>query len=431
MSDTALKIRGLGKCYRLGQRPSLGAASWRQLKDYVKRRPHVVAESTERTFWALQDVSTEIHVGDVVGVIGRNGSGKSTLLKILSQITQPTTGEVEVRGRLGSLLEVGTGFHPELTGRENIYLNGILLGMSRREVSLKLDDIISFAGVEKFIDTPVKRYSSGMSVRLAFSVAAQLESEILILDEVLAVGDQAFQRRCLGKVNEVAGSGRTVLVVSHNLPILQNVCNRGLLLKDGRVHMDDKINAVVRRYVEMDQQASGEQVWHDRERAPRFEDGSIALRSIRALDSDGRAASNFDVDESFEIEVEYEVLRQKHVASIHLYFRTQLGECVFCTMDNPFTPWKVQPQPEGVHRARCRVPAGLLSDGVFHIEYVICTFPTSFFHVAERDALVLTVSDGMQPSVVRHDWTREWPQSLVRPLLDWQFDAKSRHANAA
>lgn len=438
MSDFALRIRELGKRYQLGQRaPLIATLLQNAYRKVVPRKPCADEEAAaipavERPdFWALRNVTTEIRRGDVVGVIGRNGSGKSTLLKILSRITPPTEGEVEVRGRLGSLLEVGTGFHPELTGRENIYLNGVLLGMTRAEINRKLDDILGFAGIEKFVDTPVKRYSSGMSVRLAFSVAAQLESEILILDEVLTVGDQAFQRRCLGKVGEVARSGRTVLVVSHNLPILQNVCNRGLLLKDGQVHLDDKIASVVRRYVEMDQQSKGERIWDDSSRAPRFEDGCVSFRAIRALNHEGVPESSFDVNDSIEIEIEYEVHQAKHAASLHLYFRTQLGECVFCTMDNAFTPYKMTPQSRGVHRARCRVPAGLLSEGVFHVELVICTHPSSTNYASERDVLVLTIVDEMLPSKVRHDWDREWPASLVRPYLEWSFDERSRSALAA
>lgn len=441
MSEIALSIRGLGKRYRIGQRPSLGTSALRKLyRKFVPRRKAVVSDpsapqlpvaGTPEEFWALQDICADIPAGEVVGVLGRNGSGKSTLLKVLSRITPPTTGEVKIRGRLGSLLEVGTGFHPELTGRENIFLNGIILGMSRFEIARKLDEIVSFAGVEKFIDTPVKRYSSGMYVRLAFAVAAQLETEILILDEVLSVGDQAFQRRCLGKVDEVARSGRTVLIVSHNLPVIQSTCTTGMLLKEGRLVMHDSIGAVIRCYAEMDRQASGEQIWTDPARSPHFEDGSVYLRAIRALRTDGASSSHFDVDESFDIEVEYEVTRQQHKASIHLYFRSDVGQTTFVSMDNAYSPWKRMAQPIGVHKARCRVPAGLLSDGTVRIEYLICTNPTTSYYATERDALVLTITDEMRPSKVRSDWTREWPSALVRPTLEWEFDLERRAAKCA
>jgi lipopolysaccharide transport system ATP-binding protein len=259
MSDFAIRAEGLSKRYALGRQPPERYAS---LRDAVTRGVRSCAGAafrpgTRRTqllgdaeeFWALQDVSFEVKTGDVVGIIGRNGAGKSTLLKILSRITEPTAGRIELGGRVASLLEVGTGFHPELTGRENVFLNGAILGMRRSEIARKFDEIVAFAGVEKFLDTPVKRFSSGMYVRLAFAVAAHLEPEILVIDEVLAVGDAEFQRQCLGKMQSVAGEGRTVLFVSHNLAAVRTLCNRGLLLAGGKVVAMDSVEAVIRRYV--------------------------------------------------------------------------------------------------------------------------------------------------------------------------------------
>ena len=246
MSDTAIRVENLGKRYQLGASKS---GSFRESLTRMLRRPDSGLRLPDSAFWALKDINFEIKHGEAVGIIGRNGAGKSTLLKILSRITEPTTGRFEVFGRVSSLLEVGTGFHPELTGRENVYLNGTILGMKRREVRAKFDEIVAFSGVEKFIDTPVKHYSSGMQVRLAFAVAAHLEPEILIIDEVLAVGDAEFQKKCLGKMEDVTGEGRTVLFVSHDMNAIQRLCSHGILLKAGGVEKDGFSTDVVDYYL--------------------------------------------------------------------------------------------------------------------------------------------------------------------------------------
>lgn len=257
MGNIVIRVENLSKRYRTGQREQYQAlrdvltdwmsAPWRRHKASINGQP-----STEDGYlWALQDVSFSIQQGEILGIIGRNGAGKSTLLKILSRITKPTAGLAKIRGRVGSLLEVGTGFHPELTGRENIYLNGAVLGMKKAEIDRKYDEIVSFAEMEKFIDTPVKRYSSGMHMRLAFAVAAHLEPEILIVDEVLAVGDAAFQKKCLGRMGEIANEGRTVLFVSHNMAVVQALCKRGILLKNGMVYQDADMSTVVNTYLQM------------------------------------------------------------------------------------------------------------------------------------------------------------------------------------
>ena len=248
MSNIAIEAEGLGKCYALGTQKG-----YRVLRDVLADLPRLAlgkqSDVDKKTLWALKDVSFSIPEGQVVGIIGRNGSGKSTLLKILSRITDPTEGGAKVRGRVGALLEVGTGFHPELTGRENIYVNGAILGMTRREINAKFDAIVDFSGVEEFLDTPVKRYSSGMRVRLAFAVAAHLEPEILVVDEVLAVGDAVFQRKCLGRMQDVATEGRTVLIVSHQLDMIQSFCSRAIWINGGRVVADGEANAVVGEYL--------------------------------------------------------------------------------------------------------------------------------------------------------------------------------------
>lgn len=252
-SDPAIRITDLSKSYQITHNDSLrptnlGEAITQRLRNPFKRTP-------KETFWALKGIDLEIKRGEVVGVIGCNGAGKSTLLKVLSRITEPTTGRIELFGRVGSLLEVGTGFHPELTGRENIFLNGAILGMKRSEIHRQFDEIIDFAGVEKFLDTPVKRYSSGMYVRLAFAVAAHLNPEILIIDEVLAVGDAEFQKKCLGKMQDVAQSGRTVLFVSHNMAAISSLCNTAIYLQDGQVASIGKVNNIVNEYAKINQES--------------------------------------------------------------------------------------------------------------------------------------------------------------------------------
>lgn len=239
----AINISNLSKRYLIGKKKD---SSLRGTLSSIFK----TGNASEEEFWALKDINLEISKGDVIGIIGKNGAGKSTMLKVLSQITQPTTGRIEIDGRVASLLEVGTGFHPELTGRENIFLNGTILGMTRKEVASKFDEIVAFSGIEKFIETPVKRYSSGMYVRLAFSVAAHLEPEILIIDEVLAVGDAEFQKKCLGKMKDVAGEGRTVIFVSHDIGAVKNLCNKGVLLQEGKILFVGDINETISKYTQ-------------------------------------------------------------------------------------------------------------------------------------------------------------------------------------
>jgi lipopolysaccharide transport system ATP-binding protein len=305
----AIRAEGLGKCYRLargGQREKyqtlreslVGAAA-----APFRRRGGAPAPAWEE-FWALRDVGFEVHPGEVVGVVGRNGAGKSTLLKILSRITKPTTGRVEINGRVGSLLEVGTGFHPELSGRENIYLNGSILGMSRSEIDQKFDEIVAFAEVEKFLDTPVKRYSSGMYVRLAFAVAAHLEPEILIVDEVLAVGDAAFQKKCMGKIGQVSRSGRTVMLVSHNMAAVTNLCSKAVLLESGRVTAVGTADEVVPRYLAVSRAGSAADAdlsnrprpaWaHPLIRWARFNAPGSAAPTVLALGGDAEITVGYD-----------------------------------------------------------------------------------------------------------------------------------------
>jgi lipopolysaccharide transport system ATP-binding protein len=309
----AIRVEGLSKCYRIREgrrgpgyrtlRESLTELALRPVRAWTKGGKAAASAK----FWALNDVSFEVQPGEVVGIIGRNGAGKSTLLKIVSNITKPTTGLVELRGRVGSLLEVGTGFHPELTGSENIYLNGAILGMSSREIRRKFDEIVDFSGVEKFLDTPVKRYSSGMYVRLAFAVAAHLEPEILLVDEVLAVGDAAFQKKCLGKMGQVAKEGRTVLFVSHDLGSVTRLCGRGILLDAGRVEYAGDIASVVARYLP-DQLLSNNGFADLSDRGDRSGTGHARFRSVELL-TDGQPCSTIPFGNALRIKLEIEVHR--------------------------------------------------------------------------------------------------------------------------
>lgn len=314
MIDTVIRAEGVGKKYIIGHETERGAAD--TLRDAMVRAGRgfaraleqtatgraIVAGDTTEEFWALEDVSFEIKRGDVVGIIGRNGAGKSTLLKILSRITEPTEGRVEIKGRIASLLEVGTGFHPELSGRENIYLNGAILGMARAEIRRKFDQIVGFAEIDRFLDTPVKRYSSGMYVRLAFAVAAHLDPEILIVDEVLAVGDTEFQRRCLGKMQKVAGEGRTVLFVSHNLQAIERLCRRGLLMRAGRIDYDGPTSQAIERYT------SAAMEWDFARRlefATRQGDGRAQIKRLEVLDASGRLTRTLASGEPLCIRIHY------------------------------------------------------------------------------------------------------------------------------
>ncbi len=316
MSDVVIRAEGVGKKYVIGHqtnagndtlRDAIGSALrglTRSARDMAAGRQLVTGSETEE-FWALDDLSFEIRRGEVVGIIGRNGAGKSTLLKLLSRITEPSRGRIAIKGRVASLLEVGTGFHPELTGRENIYLNGAILGMSRKEVKRKFDEIVAFAEVEKFLDTPVKRYSSGMYVRLAFAVAAHLEPEILIVDEVLAVGDSDFQAKCINKMQDVAGVGRTVLFVSHNLQAVRTLCSRGILLSKGRVECDAPIQETVDAY-----KASGRSGFDAVSEIgnQRRGDGAVRFTDIKILDAAGNESLRFRPGETVRMRLAFEVL---------------------------------------------------------------------------------------------------------------------------
>jgi lipopolysaccharide transport system ATP-binding protein len=337
MEKAAISVENIGKMYRIGLAANKSTTFAEAMSAAVKaplRRLRALGEHSRKgddIFWALQDLSFRVNPGEVVGIIGPNGAGKSTLLKILSRITEPTRGRAVIRGRVGSLLEVGTGFHPELTGRENTYLNGAILGMKRAEINRKFDEIVDFSGVEQFLDTPVKRYSSGMYVRLAFAVAAHLEPEILIVDEVLAVGDAEFQKKCLRKMRDVAGGGRTVLFVSHNMQAIETLCGRALLIKNGRLAQDGPAIEVSQQYMRAPGERSSFQVGPQGERSG---DGSIRLTHARILDVQGMPLEDITAGKDIIIEFDYENPGGRAELEIGFTIFNYLGRPItHCAMD--------------------------------------------------------------------------------------------------
>jgi lipopolysaccharide transport system ATP-binding protein len=413
-----IQVEGISKRFQLGKRrepyrtlrDSLAAGA-RGAWDAVRGRGG--RSGDDRDFWALKDVSFDVQPGEVVGIIGRNGSGKSTLLKILSQIYEPTSGRAVLRGRLASLLEVGTGFHPELTGRENIFLNGSILGMSRREIQRKFDEIVAFSEIEQFLDTPVKRYSSGMYVRLAFAVAAHLEPEILIVDEVLAVGDAAFQKKCLGKMGEVADGGRTVLFVSHNMQAVQSLCDIAVWLAGGRTASIGDAVTMVTQYLRAGGATNSEQKWTNIDSAPGNE--TIRLRSIEIVSPDGAPLSEVTTATPVTVGIEYwnQVPGLRLNLSIHVYYAD--GVMAFNTTSATDSSWHGRAFPNGLFRSEFAVPANFLNEGTYRLE-VMFVRDAADVVLKIPDALVVEVQDAPRSP---GDWMGRYP-GVVRPQLAWK-----------
>jgi lipopolysaccharide transport system ATP-binding protein len=428
MSQTAIRVEKLSKQYRIGQ----GQDSFKTLRDTLSdalldpihrvgallRRENTQARKPSGTVRALRDVSFEIQCGELVGIIGCNGAGKSTLLKILSRITEPTRGFAEIRGRVGSLLEVGTGFHPELTGRENVYLNGAILGMKRSEIQRKYDDIVAFAGVEKFMDTPVKHYSSGMQMRLAFAVAAHVEPEILLVDEVLAVGDAAFQKKCLSKMQDVGSHGRTVLFVSHNMSAITRFCRRAILLNGGSIVEDGPAHKVVSRYLCSGLGTMAARHWTDPRTAPGND--VVRLRGVRVKTEDGKTTDAVDIRRPVGIEMEYQVIKPGYTLMPHFTFFDQDDVCVLTSLDvDPV--WRRRPRPVGHYVSTGWIPGNFLSEGTMMIEVAMRTVEPDILHFSEADAVAFQVVDDMTGDTARGDWRNDIP-GAVRPLLDWHTE---------
>lgn len=417
MSDTAIQVENLSKKYKITTARYRHDTLRDQLMDGLKsifrrngngalisgRHSTFDPQHSPRSgiFWALRDVSFEIKQGEVVGIIGSNGAGKSTLLKILSRVTEPTSGRAKIYGRVGSLLEVGTGFDRELSGRENIYLSGAILGMKKIEINRKFDEIVAFAEVEDFIDTPVKRYSSGMYLRLAFAVAAHLEPEILLVDEVLAVGDAAFQKKCLGKMKEVAGKGRTILFVSHNMAAITRFCKQSIWLDNGQLRSHDNTEEVVAHYLGSGAQECGEVTFSDQaQRAPGSE--HVCLLAVRVRNRDRQIASFLDIRLPFVIEIEYKILQRVCNLRIGLTLATHEGTAVFSSTDMDSSEDSLERNP-GTYIGQCTIPGDFLNYGQYFVS-VGADFPlieTHFFvdralafHIEQTGGVAGSISDG-------------------------------------
>lgn len=426
MGQNAIEAQGISKQYRLGQKVKYKA--FREvLSGGIKAQAHKVkslfsaSEGAVRKkhsyFWALKDVSFEIMRGEAIAVIGRNGAGKTTLLKILSRITTPTKGRADIYGRVGSLLEVGTGFHPELTGRENIVLNGAILGMRRKEISHKFDEIVDFAEVERFIDTPVKHYSSGMYVRLAFAVAAHFEPEILLVDEVLAVGDAQFQKKCLGKMGEVSKGGKTVIFVSHNMIAVNHLCSKAILLDKGRIVCFRDVSSVVEEYLAMEKDFEGEVKWDDPATAPG--NHQVRLKAVRIV-SNGEITGSPKVSEDIEIQVDYWNLEKngKRLVSIHVL--NAMGYTLFTTANMRSAsispdPWFEKKYPIGLFRTKCIIPRLLLNPGQHSINVYI-TYGMSDIIASKKNVISFNVQESQE---IREDYQGKWI-GAVRPILHWE-----------
>ena len=433
MADIAVSVRDLGKRYEIGTRRTGGSTMLREaisnavtapfnmVADFLRRARSrgeanpVARDADANHIWALRHVSFEVPRGQIIGIVGPNGAGKSTLLKILSRITDPTEGRVEIHGRIGSLLEVGTGFHPELTGRENAYLSGALLGMRKLEIDRKMDEILAFAEIERFAETPVKHYSSGMYVRLAFAVAAHLEPEILIVDEVLAVGDVAFQRKCLNKMEDVREHGRTILFVSHNMQAITRLCERAVLISGGTIQQDGSAADTAGTYLLSSFRASGERTWSERSSAPG--DSVVRLRRVRIRSEAGDTVESVSIRDQFGLEIVYDVLQDVALLVPSIQVHDESGTCVFTTQDlDP--EWRGKVRPSGTFTAVAWIPGNLLSEGALLVSVSLGTQKPLKIHAHCRDVVAFNVVETFGGDTARGEW--DGPMAgVVRPRLRW------------
>lgn len=410
-----IKVKGISKRYQLGHIVSHKNITNPFRRGWQRLMGHPSQEEVTEDFWALKDINFEVKQGEIVGIIGKNGAGKSTLLKILSRITDPTEGRIELNGRVSSLLEIGTGFNPELTGRENIFLNGAILGMSRMEIRSRFEEIVAFAEVEKFLDTPVKRYSSGMYVRLAFAVAAHLEPEILIVDEVLAVGDSSFQKKCLGKMKEVGQEGRTVLFVSHNMGTISRLCPRAILLNQGKVISDGQVHHVIKTYLQEGTGTGALTRWEEIESAPG--DEVARLLSVRVRTEGGETSEYIDIRKPVGIEMEYEVLQAGRMLLPNCHFFNGEGIYLFVSGDN-FSEYKNRPKETGRYKSTVWIPGNFLAEGTILVGAALTTPEPQCVHFYEQEVVAFEVVDGTHGESVRGDYGGDLP-GVVRPQLEW------------
>lgn len=420
MSTPIITVEGVSKRYVIGHQAN-GDGVRHILENMVRNPVKWLRERRERRqlqreeFWALRDVSFTINQGDVVGIIGRNGAGKSTLLKILSRITEPTTGRIELGGRVASLLEVGTGFHGDLSGRENIYLNGAILGMTKVEIKRKFDEIVAFSEIEKFLDTPVKRYSSGMFVRLAFAVAAHLEPEILIVDEVLAVGDQAFQKKCLGKMDEVARGGRTVLFVSHTMAVIRQLCSKGILLKQGQVLKVGDINSVVETYLAEGLAHAG--YWRRPKALP--DETGIFLEECSVLNNRGEVAGHLDCTETFSIQIKGRANGTFSKGQITLSILNKEGVTILTTSNHDMVR-EYRPIESGRYTWRVEVPGNLLAPDVYFLRIAAWQPLIQLYDLVDSMVSFNIEDTGSLRSVFQDGRT-----GVVEPVLAWSNQRES------
>jgi lipopolysaccharide transport system ATP-binding protein len=430
--DIVIKAENISKLYRIGMkkemRDNFAAAlinfiksPWKNYRKYRSLyrfddiKPGHANNYADDVIWALRDVSFEVKAGEALGIIGKNGAGKSTLLKIPCRITDPTRGGAEIRGKVSSLLEVGTGFHPELTGRENVYLNGTIMGMKKKEVDSRFDEIVEFSGIERFLDTPVKRYSSGMKVRLAFSVAAHLDPEVLIIDEVLAVGDAEFQRKCLNKMQNVRQEDRTVIFVSHNLSAVNRLCNRALLLDKGKIVEDGPTTKIVKNYLISGVSVPAAREWLNTTTAPA---GKFArMLAVRVKMENGEYTDTIDIRRSFGIEMVWEVIEPGYDLSPHFGFVNESGELVFVTIDlDP--EWRNKKRPVGRFWSTASVPGNLLSEGMLYVHCHVYNNTLNRGDCTAEQAIAFQVIDTCDGDSARGDYGQSFP-GAVRPLLNW------------
>ncbi len=412
-SAADLQSQSANKLVRLLQKP---IANYRKYKSLYSFSPAELSgeQQSPDVLWALKNVTASAEPGEVLGLVGANGAGKSTLLKIISRITPPTKGRVTVRGRVSCLLEVGTGFHPELTGRENIYMNATILGMRKKEVDACLDDIVEFSGVGKFIDTPTKRYSSGMNVRLAFSVMAHLEPELLIVDEVLAVGDAEFQRKCLNTMSSVGKHGKTVLFVSHNMAAVTRLCTRGLLMRHGELLMDGSAADVVHAHLTEGGNEVAEREWPDIESAPG--DDAVRLRAVRVISESGAPVGAVDNDKAIGLQMVYDVLEPGHVLSPYFTLVSDAGIDLFSTADSDPAAAATAREP-GRFISTAWIPAHMLAEGSHYLRVVMRSVREKYRPFTERDVVAFTVVDpsgGLATS-----WWEGKPSGVIQPRLEW------------
>ncbi len=430
MTKTAIRVQDVGKWYRIeherkpryqtlrDQIAKLAQNTFHSSKKLITKTGPSKKENLESFVWALKDVNLEVKEGEVVGLIGPNGAGKSTLLKILTRITEPTTGAVDIYGRVGSLLEVGTGFHKELSGRDNVYLNGAILGMKKKEIDKKFDEIVTFAEVEKFIDTPTKFYSSGMTVRLAFAVAAHLEPEILLVDEVLAVGDAAFQRKCLSKMESVGQEGRTVIFVSHHMPSITRLCERAILLDHGKVLMTGPADQVVGDYLSSHWGTTAAREYDKDKLAP----GSdiVRLCSVRVINEMQEVNYSFDIRSKVGIQIEYDVLRPGYVLYPHFLVNNEEDTLLFTSIDTD-SEWRGKNRQPGHYVSTGWIPGNLLSEGTMIVTAAMRTEIPHMLHFLERDVVAFQVIESPEGDTARVDFAGKL-KGVVRPYLDWSTE---------